>query len=128
MTLPERIAQFLEAEEKSTRGPWGAHRSTTDLGEWLMGIDMPNGKDLPDYPWISTDREAGTEWTNAEFISLAKNLAPQIIRDQEAIIRVMREALVVIQSIAQCSGPPQQCREYEFAREALAQAKALEEK
>lgn len=120
--LNERIAEFLNAEKESTHGEW----------RWL------EAKRSSAQPWVETTKgvyvcETANDIgslgnSDAHFISLAKNLAPQIIRQQQECLRVMREALEHIRSISQCSGPPQQCREYQAAKEALAQVKALEER
>ncbi len=124
MTLPERIAQFLEAEEKSTGGIWnsGGHSGS------FTGVESS------EYPqdWVISpdDDYEVPKHADVDFIVLAKNLAPQIIRDQEAIIRVLREALEWIDKPDHYE-PDQYTQTACFqhrAYNALAQAKALEEK
>lgn len=80
MTLPlsELIQQLDELHKKATPGDWAAHRSTDTDGNWQMGIDMPKGKNLPEYHWISTDKEPGSEWYNAELIIALRNAWPRL--------------------------------------------------
>lgn len=85
------IKQLKDLALKATPGSWDCYRSTTDSGEWVMGIEMHKGKDLPDYHWISTDREAGSEWDNAEFISAAN---PEMVLKLIEVIESFKETII----------------------------------
>lgn len=122
--LNERIAEFLNAEKESTHGEWRyleAKRSSAQ-------------------PWVETTKgvyvcETANDIgslgnSDAHFITLAKNLAPAIIRDQQECMWVVKEALGHIRQHS--FTPYRDVTDWEdilsTAQQALAQVKALEEK
>lgn len=100
MILTEtEIADIKKRADAATPGPWRGVRSD-DNGQWLMGINMPQGKDLPDYPWISTDREPGSEWDNCEFIAHSRTDVHRLIESHEGLRAKLKIANTALEFLA----------------------------
>jgi hypothetical protein len=125
MTSPKplqgMIDELLKADAESTAGPWERKPADSYYGMDVVVINREKSHDLDEQITMPCG-----DYKTAHFISLAKNSAPEIVRRQAEIIRVMREGLQNIVAAVEDVGTLEEINVISAAKHALAQVKKLE--